>query len=194
MNHPALQGPPKVGAGLIVIVLLLGGAFWGRRTWQVTHPVFPTQAVETGTYRASYPAHWEPIDPSDPRLGDKEVAFLNHRSQDGAFEPYDRPRMHMAVKEEGTGFADLDAMAAKMRKDGDSPGPVEVWRLENGLAAKTWVERPLTTDIPSSIRWLAFKGSNGRYYSAAFPVPADWKTRARYEHLFKSILASMEFK
>lgn len=194
MTHPALQSPPKVGAGLIALLLLAAGALWGRKAWRITHPAFPTQAVETATYRAFYPSHWEPIDVSDPRLGDKEVVFLNHRAQDGDYAPYDRPRLHMALKDEGTGFADLDALVAGMRKDGDAPGPLEVWRLENGLLAKTWVERPPTTDIPAAIRWLAFKGSNGRYYSAAFPVPSDWKTRGRYQHLFKSILASLEFK
>jgi hypothetical protein len=194
MTHPVLESPPKIGAGLIIILILAAAALWARKSYRITHPVFPTRTLETGTYRAAYPVQWEPIDPSDPKIGEKEVLFINHRSQDANAEPYDRPRWHMTLRDEGTGYASLDSMVEGLLKDAEKPGPVDVWLFDNGIAAKTWLERPITTDIPSTMRWLAFKGSNSRYYSAAFPVPPDWRTRGRYEHIFKSILGSLEFK
>ncbi|MBI5210577.1 MAG: hypothetical protein HY927_11460 [Elusimicrobia bacterium] len=186
---------PRVGAALAA-VLVVALAWWARKTHRITHPSFPTQSVETSTYRASYPAHWEPIDPADPRLGERELLFINHREQRGAGvgERWDRLRLHMAVRDEGAGFPSLDGLIAKLLKDAERPGPLKTWRLANGVAAKTWTEQPAAADIPSVMRWLAFQGSNGRYYSAGFPVPSERLTRDRYEFIFKSILGSMEFK
>ncbi|MBI5243772.1 MAG: hypothetical protein HY922_08860 [Elusimicrobia bacterium] len=185
---------PRIGAGLAAFLILLAAALWARKTYRITHPSFPLRTVETSTYRAAYPAHWEPIDTADPRIGEKEVLFMNHRGQEGEYEPYDRPRRHMTLRDEGTSYADLDALSAALLKDAEKPGPVESWRLANGVIAKTWIEHPAATDIPSVMRWLAFRGPDGRCYSAGFPVPRDWKARGRYEHIFKSILGSMEFK
>ena len=194
MTHPALESPPKIGAGLVALLMLIGAAFWAKKAYRITHPSFPTRVVETRSYRAAYPADWEPIDTTDPKIGEKEVVFMNHRAQEGDFGPWDQPRLHMTLRDEATGYADLAALTGSMLKDAEKPGVIETWQLANGVKVKTWVEHPITTDLPSIMRWLAFKGANGRYYSAAFPIPADWKTRGRYEFIFKSILGSMEFK
>ncbi|MBI4676393.1 MAG: hypothetical protein HY748_02300 [Elusimicrobia bacterium] len=183
----------KLGAGLAAVLLVLV-FLWLRRVHGITHPSFPMQTVETSSYRASYPAHWERIDPADARLGDKEVTFLNHRGQEGDFGPWDRGRMAMALRDEGKGYPGLDAFTAKLLKDAERPGRVETWLLANGVRARTWTEQPATTDIPSAMRWLAFQGANGRFYSAGFAVPVDRKVADRYERLFKAVLGSMEFK
>jgi len=194
MSHPALESPPKIGAGLVALMMLVGAAFWARKAYRIMHPSFPTRVVETNSYRAAYPATWEPIDTTDPRIGEKEVIFTNHRSLEENLEPWDRPRRHMILRDEATGYADLDGMVAAMLKDAEKPGAVGTWRLDNGVAARTWLEHPMMTDIPSTMRWTVFKGANGRYYSAAYSVPSDWRSRGRYESIFKSILGSMEFK
>ncbi|MBI5882949.1 MAG: hypothetical protein HZB91_07590 [Elusimicrobia bacterium] len=188
-----MDGLPKIGAALAVCLAVLALA-WMRREHRVTHPAFPTQTVETSSYRASYPAHWERIDTADPRLGDREVTFLNHRAQAGDFEPWDRPRMAMTVRDEGLDCGDLAGLTAKLLKDAERPGEIEAWLLANGVEARTWTEQPATTDIPSVMRWVAFRGSNGRCYSAGFQVSVDRRTSKRYEHLFRTILGSMGFK
>jgi hypothetical protein len=188
-----LSNPAKAGAVLVVLLAVLG-LLWLRRDRAVIQPDFPLQTVETSSYRASYPAHWEPIDTKDARLGDRDVTFLNHRSQTGDFEPWDRARMAMTVRDHGMDCPDLDTFAARMLKDAERPGTVETWLLANGVEARTWTEQPATTDIPAVMRWAAFRGRKGRCYLAGFPVSMDRRTRLRYAYLFKSILGSMEFK
>lgn len=192
MNHPWLKGPPLFGAGLIALVALLVGLVWGRHVWKITHPVFKTHVVETSGYRASYPVDWAPIDPKDPRLGEKELTFLNHLGPAPEAEPWDRARMAMALRDEGP-CASLDEFSAAMRK-GEEAGPAATWTLANGLLARSWREAGPTVDIPSTMRWTALRGSNGRCYSAGWMESADWKTRLRYENAFRDILGSLEFK
>ncbi|MBI5624934.1 MAG: hypothetical protein HY924_14255 [Elusimicrobia bacterium] len=185
-----MTGKALAGLALLLVVL---GFVWLRREFRVTRPSFPLQNVDAPSFSASYPSHWDQIDLSDPRLGSREVTFINHRAQAGDFEPWDRPRMAMTVRDEGS-CPELGTLVARLLKDAEQPGKAETWLLASGVEARTWTEQPAATDIPSVMRWVALRGSNGRCYSAGFPVPMDRLTRKRYEHLFRSVLGSMRFK
>ena len=188
--HTAMKRRWGLPAGAAV---LLAASVWGRRAWVVTHPVFETRAVETRSYRARYPSAWAPIDPRDPRLGDRELTFLNHRGLAPEAEPWDRARVAMTLRDEGP-CASLDGFVSALRADSQGASPARSWPLANKAAAKTWSEAGPSVDIPSAMRWAALRGSNGRCYAAAWLESADWRTRLRYRSAFADILGSIEFK
>jgi len=180
---------------LLLPVLALGAAaWWGLRVWRVIHPWFPQQSVETSLYTASYPSHWEPIDPKDPRLGEKELSFINHRGPAPELEPWDRPRWRMTLRDEGMSFPSAEALAEALRKQEEKPEPLSRVRLSNGVEALTWVERAASVDIPFSLRWYVFRSPEGRLFLAGHDVPSEWKARLRYERLFRGVLSSLRFK
>lgn len=178
-----------LGAGLAA---LAWAVWWAAGTWRVVHPRPPLQAVETRTLRVSYPSDWEPVDPTDPRLGDKELVFSNRPRPDGP--AWERLRLRMALRDEGTAFASLGDFTAWLRRDEGGRAPEEDWLLANGVRARTWVESEALGDIPARMRWVAFQGRDGRYYSAGFLLPSDWRARLRCVHLFGAVLGSLEFK
>jgi len=189
-------GIPSLSRTALLVLLaaaLVAAAAWGVRLRRVTRPSFPTRTVETSLYVASYPAHWEPVDVSDPRLGEKEVTFINHRGPAPELERWDRPRWRMTLRDEGAAHASPEALAEVLRKQEERPEPLSSLRLGE-LRAFTWVERSSGADLPYAIRWYVFASPGGRPFLAGHDVPADRTTRLRYEHIFRGILSSLRFK
>lgn len=179
--------------GLLVLSSALAVG-WSYRVWRVVHPWFPSQTVETSRYTADYPSHWDSVDAKDPRLGEEEITFINHRAPAPELDPWDRPRWRMTLRDEGRAFPTAEALADSLRKQEERPEPLEKVHLSNGVEALTWVERAASVDIPFSIRWYVFQAPDCRLFRAGHDVPLEWKTRLRYERLFRSILSSVRFK
>ncbi|MFH1722983.1 MAG: hypothetical protein ABII00_00010 [Elusimicrobiota bacterium] len=191
-----MKGAHKTLLAVAALAAMGVGARWTYVTYRIVRPTFSLQMVETSTYRAWYPAHWEEIDTKNPRLGDTSISFSNHAPYDDDQPPWDRPRWRMRVTDkmaEGR-YKTLDAAIEKIWRDGLDPTPIHEWSLSNGMIAKTWTHKVSFAELVGIYRWVAFEGPNGHVYTALFAVPPHWKTRWRYEYLFRNILASMEFK
>lgn len=187
------MSPARRTAWFAAALAALGAAGWGAaQTWLEVRPELPMQVLETKSLRLSYPAGWEASDPSDPRLGDKELVLSSPPQAEGP--AWQRLRMRLVLREEGAGFASLAEFTAWLRRDEGTRGPEQEWLLANGVQARTWVESEPLGDIPARMRWAAFQGRDGRYYSAGFLLPAGWRARLRCRHLFRVVLGSMEFK
>ncbi|MFH1724986.1 MAG: hypothetical protein ABII00_10245 [Elusimicrobiota bacterium] len=187
----------QVLVGTAAVVVLAASARWAYVTYRIVRPSFALQMVETSTFRAWYPAHWEKFDTRDPAIGDDWVLFSNHG-------PYDRDQPHWDVYRCGMSLTDetasengtksLDDLMKEIREGAVTPAPIRTWNLRNGVSAKTWTQYHAFIDGAVHDRWIVFKGPNGHVYFATFRVPEDLRTRWRYEYLFRNILASMEFK
>jgi|SRR5581483_6453743 len=173
-------------------------AMWIWKTYVVVRPAYDLQSYENSQYKVWYPRHWPKVDRVKREDNDPYVSFKNHDPYVIPALPNDLPRWRLSLKDEGADHASENEIIERIRNEErvhfGEPGQIEIWRLKNGVAAKTWSALMFAGEISVPVRWIVFTGSNGHVYAATYDVPDDWKTRWRYEYFFKNILGSMEFK
>jgi hypothetical protein len=162
------------------------GAVWGRQAWSDTHPDFEVRSVDLPSYTIELPAHWP-----DPRSPDTFVAVESAPdSREGSLDEF---RWEFSILDEGAAEPP-EAVAAKMFTEYPTQPRIEEVRLANGVAAKTWTVWVPRGELAQKHRGYVFKAPNGHVYSVWQPLAYDWRTRRRYDNLFRAVLGSMRFK
>lgn len=168
-----------------VVGLVFAGSF-GWMAWVDAHPRYDVRLVQLDAYAVELPAHWP-----DPVKDDDVTAVRSAPNlQEGSPEQF---RWTLSIFDEGT-KASVDDVAASMRAGYEPTPSLEEVHLANGVQAKTWTVWVPRGELNQEHRGYVFKAPNGHVYSALQPMPPDWRTRRRYDNVFRAVLGSMRFK
>jgi hypothetical protein len=165
----------------VLAALLLVGGIASVRLFYITHPRFQTMPADMATARAFYPGRWP-----KPAATETSLQFENHASDAKVRKQWDQEHRVMLLQDRGAPKGTIDELIADLRKGKEPAGTVTDCRLANGLPVKTFTLEKAT--------WFVFQGTNGHFYSASWDTPEDWVIRHRYEHYFRTILDSIQFK
>lgn len=176
-------------------VLLLGGlatvalasAIWGTRAWRDTHPHFPVAAYELKAgYSLELPVGWPKPDEEWGIVTIENAADLRNGSLD---------QFKWGFGIQDTGVNDqVDRVIEELRSGCVRPPRIRDVVLANGVAAKTFTCWEFMGELNQEHRAYAFKAPNGHVYSSWQPMARDWRTKRRYENLFRAVIGSMKFK
>jgi hypothetical protein len=174
-----------LAGGLAAFALAL--AVWGIRTWQDTHPRYEitVHALKAG-YSIELPASW-------PKPGGEAEFIVIENSPDSREGSFDQFRQRISIHDYGTNV-DAEKVIQEMRSGYDTATRVSAAVLANGIVAKTWTFWEPMGELNQEHRGYVFKAPNGRIYSVLEPMARDWRTKRRYDNLFRAVLGSMKFK
>lgn len=176
-------------AGLVggLAVVATASLLWGLRIRHDTHPVFPVASFELKSgYSLELPVGWP--------LPDEEFGIVtiespgDHRA--GSLDEY---RWRIGVHDYGLN-GEVGKVVDEFRAGDKSGSPVRDVVLANGIVAKTWTYVQPMIELSQEHRVYVFKAPNGHVYSALEPMARDWRTKRRYDNIFRKVLGSMKFK
>lgn len=178
MNKRFLAG------GLAAVVL--AGAGVGLRVRRDIQPRYASARHELKAgCSVELPVGWPKPDEEDNLVDIKSVG-------DGREGSLDQFLWGIAIHDYGVN-AQADKVLEEMRSGGAAPRASDVV-LANGVVAKTWTVWEPMGELSQEHRGYVFKAPNGHVYSVWQPMARDWRTKRRYDNIFRTILGSMKFK
>ena len=172
-----------VGPALVALT----SAVWGVLAWRDTHPRFAMATYELKAgYSIELPAGWPKPDEEMQVVTIENVADLRNGS-------LDRFRWTFGIHDAGVN-EQVDRVIEELRSGCVRPPRIRAVVLANGVAAKTFTCWEFMGELNQEHRAYAFKAPNGHVYSSWQPMARDWRTKRRYDNLFRAILGSMKFK
>lgn len=167
-------------------VAALIGCIYCRHAWIDTHPHYELIPRSFDSYSIDLPAQW----PDPEREGNFVGVHNVPDSQEGSLDQF---RWALSIFDEGTGIAP-EEFANKKRAGNSKTPALKKMRLVNGIDAMTWTVWVPRGELNQEHRGYVFIAPNGHLYYAWQPLASDWRTRRRYDNLFRAALGSMKFK
>lgn len=171
----------------VALIALAGAGRLSYRTWQDTHPRFPTKTYDLREHVITTPAHWPP-----PKVDEDFISIHNAADlREGSLDQFD---WYLSVHDRGSATT-IEAVLKEMRAGYTPPPPEPVdMTLANGIVTKTWTVWESRGELNQEHRAYVFNAPNGHVYSTWQPLSPRWRTKRRYDNLFREILGSMKFK
>lgn len=165
----------------------LASAVWGIRAWRDTHPRFAVATYELRSgYSLELPAGW-------PKP-DEEFGIVSiENSPDRREDSLDRLSWGFGIHDYGVS-GQVEKIISELSSGCVRPPRVHDVVLSNGVKAKTFTCWEFMGELNQEHRGYAFKAPNGHVYSSWQPMARDWRTKRRYDNLFRAVLGSMKFK
>jgi hypothetical protein len=176
----------KIAAFALLALVLLTG-IWGRQAWRDIHPHSDLRSYAFAGYSLEFPAQW----PSPEQ--DKKYTVVRSAPdlKEGSLDQF---KWTLSIADEGVETSPEKVSQAMRSGYSEAPPATQLVRLANGVDAITWTVWEPRGEVSQEHRGYVFKAPNGHVYSAWQPMARDWRTKYRYDFLFRSVLASMKFK
>lgn len=169
------------------LAVVLASVPFGVGAWRDTHPSYTTTAHELKAgYSVELPAGWlKPYEETD---------LVDIKSSNDLREgSLDQFRWGIAIHDYGV-HGEVEKVLEEMRSGYDTATRIKNIVLANGVVAKTWTFWEPMGELNQEHRAYIFKAPNGHVYSGWQPMARDWRTKRRYDNIFREVLGSMKFK
>lgn len=168
-------------------IIALAAVLWGMRAWLDTHPRFAVTSYELKSgYSLELPAGW-------PRPNEEFGIVSIENSPDRREGSLDQFNWGFGIHDSGVG-GHVEKIIEELSSGCVSPPRIRDIALSNGVMAKTFTCWEFMGELNQEHRGYAFKAPNGHVYSSWQPMARDWRTKRRYDNLFRAVLGSMKFK
>lgn len=169
-----------------IAAVAMASFIWGIFAWKDTHPRYPTTAyaLKAG-YSLEIPIGW-------PRPDEQSKFVVVENTPDLRDGSLDRFGWNISIFDHGT-EGNSEIVLKQLRSGCVKPPRVEAVVFANGVSAKTFTCWMFMGEINQEHRGYVFTAPNGRIYTGWQPMARDWRTKKRYDNLFRAILGSMKF-